>query len=354
MGRHRVKVAAALAALLATAGLAAGCGGGDEATQNEATTAQEGGTTLTVYSGREEEIVEPLFASFEEATGIAVEVRYGDSAELAATIAEEGDGSPADVFFAQDAGALGAVAATGLLAELPAGILERVDERYRASDGRWVGTSGRVRVLAYNTDAVAEDDLPGSVLELTDPRWKGKIGLPPTNASFQAFVTAMRLSIGDEETRRWLEGIKANEPKLYEKNGPVLEALAAGEIEVGLVNHYYLYLLREEQPDAPVENHFLDPGDPGALVNVAGVGILTGSTELDAATRFVEFLVSDAGQRFYAEEAEEAEYPLVAGIAPREGLPPLDSLAGPDIALDELGAGLEATLELLNEVGFTS
>ncbi len=353
MERHRIKAAAALAALLATAGLAAGCGGGGETSETTATERADG-STLTVYSGREEEIVEPLFALFEQQTGITVEVRYGDSAELAATLAEEGDGSPADVFFAQDAGALGAVASAGLLAELPEEQLGRVDERYRDPDGFWLGTSGRVRVLAYNTDAVSKDELPGSVLELTDPRWRGKIGLPPTNASFQAFVTAMRLSLGDEETRDWLEGIKANEPKLYEKNTPVLEALAAGEIEVGLVNHYYLYLLKEEQPDAPVENHFLDPGDPGALVNVAGVGVLASSDDQEAALRFVEFLVSDAGQRFYAEEAEEAEYPLVAGIAPREGLPSLDSLEGPDIALGELGAGLEATLQLLNEVGFTS
>ncbi|MCC6221950.1 MAG: iron ABC transporter substrate-binding protein [Thermoleophilia bacterium] len=345
----------ALAALLAVAALAAaGCGGDGNDAAGTGTEEQATGETLTVYSGREEEIVAPLFALFEDETGIAVEVRYGDSAELAATLAEEGDGSPADVFFAQDAGALGAVAAEGLLAGLPVDLLERVDERYRDAGGRWVGTSGRVRVLAYNTDAVSHDELPGSVLELTDPRWKGKIGLPPTNASFQAFVTAMRLALGEEETRRWLEGIKANEPKLYEKNSPVLEALAAGEIEVGLVNHYYLYLLKEEQPDAPVDNHFLDAGDPGALVNVAGVGVLAGSDQQEAALAFVRFLLSDAGQRFYAEEAEEAEYPLVAGVAPREGLPSLESLQGPDISLAELGAELEATLELLNEVGLTS
>lgn len=344
----------ARSALLAAAALAvAGCGGA--ANEAAGTRAEEAtGTTLTVYSGREEEIVAPLFEMFEDETGIAVEVRYGDSAELAATLAEEGDGSPADVFFAQDAGALGAIAAEELLAELPADLLERVDERYRDAGGRWVGTSGRVRVLAYNTDAVSHDELPGSVLELTDPRWKGKIGLPPTNASFQAFVTAMRLAIGDEETRRWLEGIKANEPKLYEKNSPVLEALAAGEIEVGLVNHYYLYLLEQEQPDAPVDNHFLDAGDPGALVNVAGAGVLAGSDDQEAALAFVRFLLSDTGQRFYADEAVEAEYPLVAGVAPREGLPSLDSLRGPDISLAELGAELEATLELLNEVGLTS
>ncbi|MEX0674515.1 MAG: ABC transporter substrate-binding protein, partial [Gaiellaceae bacterium] len=193
--------------------------------------------------------------------------------------------------------------------------------------------------------------LPDSILGFTDPRWRGKIGFPPTNASFQAFVTAMRLSLGDERTREWLEGIKANQPKLYEKNLPTVEAVGRGEVEVGFVNHYYLFLAKEENPDLPVANHYLRAGDPGALVSVAGVGILEKS---DAAERFVEFLLSDEGQRFYAEEAEEAEYPLVAGIEPREGLPALAELQGPEIELDELGPELARTLELLNEVGFTS
>ncbi len=326
---------------------AAGCGGDDESPA-------ESGGTLTIYSGREEELVAPLYQQFEQQTGIQVEVRYGDSAELAATIAEEGDNSPADVFFAQDAGTLGAVAEEGLLAQLPGDVLDRVDERYRDPEGRWVGTSGRARVVAYNTEAVSEDDLPDTIFGFTDPTWKGRIGLPPTNASFQAFVTALRLVEGEDRAREWLEGIKANDPKFYEKNTPVLEALAAGEIDVGFVNHYYLFLLKEEQPDAPVANHFLGGGDPGALVNVAGAGIVEGTDDHAAAQRFVEFLVSDPGQRFYAESAEEAEYPLVEGLAAREGLPPLESIQGPDIALGDLGRELEKTLELLNELGFTS
>jgi iron(III) transport system substrate-binding protein len=335
-------IACALALSLASS---AACGGENGSSAD--------GDTLTVYSGREEEIVEPLFERFEAKSGIELEVRYGDSAELAATLAEEGDNSPADVFFAQDAGSLGAVADDGRLTELPSEIIERVDERYRDPEGRWVGTSGRARVVAYNTDAVGEDELPDTISGFADPRWKSKIGLPPTNASFQAFVTAMRLSHGEERTREWLEDVRANEPKFYEKNLHVLEALAAGEIEVGFVNHYYLGLLKEEQPNAPVANHFLRAGDPGALVNVAGVGIVDGADE-DAARRFVEFLLSDEGQRFYPEEAEEAEYPLVPGVTGPEGLPPLDELQGPDIALGELGPELERTLELLNELGYTS
>ena len=343
-----MKQLAILAAALAL-GLAACGGSGEEAT----TTAEVAGTTLTVYSGREEEIVEPLFEAFEAETGIKVDVRYGDSAELAATIAEEGDNSPADVFFAQDAGALGAVAQAGQLTQLPQSTLERVQERYRDPGGHWVGTSGRVRVIVYNTDALSEDELPSSVLELADPKWKGKLGIAPTNASFQAFVSAMRLALGEEQTRAWLQAVMENEPKFYEKNSQIVEAVATGEVELGLVNHYYLGLLKEEQPDAPAANLFLSGDDPGALVNVAGAGILSSAENPEAARQFVDFLLTDESQRFYAEEAEEAEYPLVAGVEAAAGLPPLDSLEGPDVPLGDLGAELEQTLLLLNELGYT-
>lgn len=332
-----------LAVLLGTLALAA-CGGGDEPASD----------ALTVYSGREEELVEPLFERFEDETGIQVDVRYADSAELAATIAEEGDNSPADVFFAQDPGSLGAV--EEYLAELPDDVLNRVDARFRDDKGRWVGTSGRARVIVYNTDELSEAEVPDSVFDLTDPAWKGKIGVAPTNASFQAFVTAMRLDVGEKRTRRWLEELKANEPKFYEKNTPTVEAVASGEIQLGLVNHYYLYLVKEEQPDAPIANKYLPGDDPGALVSVAGAGILDGADNPDAAERFVEFLLADEQQRFYTEEAEEAEIPLVEGIEPREGVPTLEELAdrGPDVDLSEFGAQLDRTLELLNETGYTS
>jgi iron(III) transport system substrate-binding protein len=330
-----MKRTAGLVVLVTTAAIA-GCGGSDD--------------TLTVYSGREEELVAPIFELFTDETGIDVEVRYGDSAELAATIAEEGGNSPADVFFAQDPGSLGAVESQ--LDLLPSTLLDRVEDRFRDAGGRWVGTSGRSRVLVYNTEALSEDEVPDSVFELVDPRWDGRIGFAPTNASFQAFVTAMRLSVGDEATRQWLLDLEELSPKVYEKNTPIVEAAAAGEIDVGLVNHYYLYLVREEQPDAPVENHFLEPGDPGALVSVAGAGVLSSSDQGDDAERFVEFLLSDEGQRFYVEEAEEAEYPLVAGIEPKPGLPPLDELDGPDVDLTSFGTEHEATVELLRETGY--
>jgi iron(III) transport system substrate-binding protein len=334
-----LKALAALATLVAVLA-AAGCGGSSD------------GGSLTVYSGREEELVEPLFERFEQETGVHVDVRYGESAELAATIAEEGDNSPADVFFAQDPGSLGSV--DPQLKQLPADILDRVEPAFRDDGGRWVGTSGRSRVLVYNTEELSENELPQSVFDLTDPTWKGRIGIAPTNASFQAFVTAMRLSAGEERTRKWLEDLKRNDPKTYEKNAPVVEAVASGEIDVGLVNHYYLYLVKEEQPDAPIANHFFEAGDPGALVSVAGAGVLAGASNSEDAERFVEFLLSDESQRFYVDEAEEAEYPLVDGIEPKQGLPPIAQLKGPNVDLSSCGPELQQTVELLRETGYLS
>lgn len=329
-----------LIALLALGALPlalAACGGDD--------------STLTVYSGREEDIVAPLFEKFEKETGIAVDVRYGDSTELAAQILEEGDNTPADVFFAQDAGSLGSLG--DRLAKLPDGVLARVPS-YRDPDGRWVGTSGRVRVVAYNTESYDEKELPDTIFGYTKDPFSGRVGYAPTNASFQAFVTAMRLSEGDDKTREWLQALKASGAKPYEKNLQILEAIAAGEIDVGFVNHYYLSLLKNEQPDAPVANHFLSAGDPGALVNVAGVGVIDGSAHADDAARFAAFLLADENQRYYAEEAVEAEYPLVEGVSPKAGLPPLSSLRGGNVPLEALGGELEKTLELLSEVGITA
>jgi len=305
--------------------------------------------TLTVYSGRSESLVGPLIERFEAATGVDVEVKYGDTAELASTILEEGTASPADVYVAQDAGALGAVASEGRLAMLPSHVLDRVDARFRSPDGEWVGISGRARVAAFDSRAVADPDLPDSILDFTDPSWKGRLGWAPTNGSFQAFVTALRIVEGDDTARAWLEGIKANEPKAYEGNDAIIAALAAGEIEVGFVNHYYaLRQAAEQGPRFPVENHFFTGGDPGGLVNVAGAGVLTTSANPTAALALIEFLLSDDAQAYFADETYE--YPLVAGVEADDRLEPLDEIESPDIDLSDL-ADLRGTLDLLSEVG---
>jgi iron(III) transport system substrate-binding protein len=304
---------------------------------------------LTVYSGREEEYVARLYDMFERDTGIELEPRYGDSAELAATLMEEGDASPADVFFSQDAGSLGAVAEAGMLAPLDEEVLQRVEPRFRSPDGLWTGTSGRARVAAYNTEQVDENDLPDSITGFTDPKWKGRIGFPPTNSSFQAFVAAMILTEGESATRAFLEGLIDNDPKFFEDNEATTRAVADGEIDVGFVNHYYLYEVEAEEGSIPVANHFFSHGDPGALVNAAGVGILRSAANEGAAERFVDFLLSSKAQSYFAREIWE--YPLAAGVDPSAGLLPLQEIESPDIDLSDLGGSLERALHLLAETG---
>jgi iron(III) transport system substrate-binding protein len=303
---------------------------------------------LVVYSGRSEELVGPILEQFEEETGTDVEVRYGDTAEMANLILTEGENSPADVFFAQDAGALGAVAGEGMLAALPDEVLDQVEPRFRSPNGEWVGISGRSRVVAYNTDNVSEDELPDTIFGFTEPEWSGRIGWAPTNGSFQAFVTALRVLEGDDRAREWLEGIQANEPSVYEGNNPALDAVISGEIDVAFINHYYLMQRLAEDPDVPAANYFLTDGDPGALVNVAGVGVLATSDDTDAAQAFVEFLLGSEAQAYFADETKE--YPLVDGVAPDPALPPLAEIGTPDIDLSDL-SDLEGTLELLQDVG---
>jgi iron(III) transport system substrate-binding protein len=307
-----------------------------------------GAAGLTIYSGRSEELVAPLIEQFRTASGIDVQVKYGDTAELASTILEEGDVSPADVFFAQDGGALGAIAAEDRLTTLPSPVLDLVDPRFRSDDGQWVGVSGRARVAVYNTAELEAADMPDSILDFTDPAWKGRLGWAPTNGSFQAFVTALRVLEGEDAARAWLEGVQANEPRVYEGNDPALLAVGAGEIDVAFINHYYLMRKLAEEPGFPAANHFFGAGDPGALVNVAGAGILTTAPHAEAALEFVEFLLTDESQEYFAEET--FEYPLVAGIEADSKLVPLEDIDSPDIDLSDL-ADLEGTLALLQEVG---
>ncbi len=306
------------------------------------------GDVLTIYSGRSSELVDPLLEQFADDRGIDIEVRYGQTAELAAQILEEGDNSPADVFYAQDAGALGALADEERLAELPDDLLERVPEPFRSPDEVWIGTSGRARVLVYNPDLVEEDELPDSVHDLTAPEWEGRIAWAPPNGSFQAFVTGLRVLEGDDAARSWLEGIRDNDPEEFPSNIPIVQAVGNGEVPVGLVNHYYVPRLTSEDPDLRAENHFFPGGDPGALVNVAGAGIVSTTDRTDAAREFVDYLLDESSQQYFAEET--FEYPLVEGADPHPSLPPLDSLEPPDIDLSNID-DLQGTLRMLEDVG---
>ena len=308
---------------------------------------------LVVYSGRSESLIQPIIDQFSEVTGIDVDVRYGDTAELAATLLEEGENSPADVFYAQDPGGLGAVQAAGLLTELSTDTLAKVPARFADQNKQWVGLSGRARVVVYNTKVIPDPatQLPRDLWGFTDPVWKGRIGWAPTNGSFQAMVTAMRAVWGEAETREWLMAIQANEPVVYEKNTPIVAAVGAGEVEVGLVNHYYLYrFIAEEGESFPARNYFLPDGGPGSLIMISGAGILKNADHAANAQKFIDFLLSAPGQQYFT--AQTYEYPVVDGVAISPLLQPLAELdaAAVSIPLNDL-SDLPGTAALLSELG---
>ena len=303
--------------------------------------------SLTIYSGRVEALVGPIIEQFENLTGIKVGVKYAGTTELAATLQEEGDKTPADVFFAQDPGGLGAI--EDMLAPLPEEILTKAPAWARSPQGKWVGISGRARTVVYNTEKLTEADLPDDMWGFMDPKWKGRIGWAPTNASFQTMVTAMRVLWGEEKTQQWLEDIQANDPKVYPKNTPQVAAAAAGEIDVGFVNHYYLHrFIAEEGESFPARNYHPRSGGPGAIIIVAGAGILSTAENRDNAEKFLEFMLSPVAQQFFA--SQTFEYPLVEGVKTSLVLVPLAEINRPNIALKDI-ADLEGTVALLRETG---
>ncbi len=308
-----------------------------------------GEEALTVYSGRTENLVGPIIDDFTATTGLDVKVRYLDSAEMALLVQEEGEGTPADVVISQSPGALGYLTDLGLLATLPDTTLERVAPGFRNADGQWVGMSGRVRTLVYNTDLVLTEELPDSVFDLTDRAYAGRVALAPTNGSFQDFVTAMREQYGDDVAGDWLDGMAANNARPYADNTSIVQAVARGEVPMGLVNHYYNERALAEDPSLSSQNFFFPDGDIGSLLIATGAAIPVASDRSDDAQTLVDFLLSEQAQTFFSEET--FEYPLASDASAADVLPPLDSLEYATYDLDALGGGLGRTLELIEASG---
>ena len=303
---------------------------------------------LTIYSGRGENLIGPVLQQAEQALGLKINTRYGNSAQMALAILEDGKNTRADLFLAQESGALGALVREKRFVPLPEDLLNQVDRRYRSPQGFWVGISGRSRVIDYNTRLVKPGELPKSIYELIQPRWKGQVGWAPANGSFQAFVTAMRLLGGDDKTLAWVKAMKQNGARNYPSNAPIVEALGRGEIQLGLVNNYYLHRFTAENPNFPVAHHYTK-GDPGALVLVSGAGVLdVAGDRREAALRVIGYLLSAPAQTHFAQTNNE--YPLAAGVSAEPGRIPLSELDPPDIDLSRL-EDLEGTLKLIESAG---
>jgi iron(III) transport system substrate-binding protein len=304
---------------------------------------------ITLYSGRIPAAIGPAVDMYEEQADRDVQVRFAETADLAATLVEEGDASPADVFFAQEPGAIAAVAEAGLLAKLPQDILDRVPAQYRDPEGRWVGVTGRARVIAYNRDVVKRSELPPSPFGLTDPKWKDRVGWSPASSSMQEYVTALRAKYGDERTRQWLGEMVDNGAVAFPDNVTIRDAIAKGEIDVGLINHYYVaQAISEEGPDYPVAVYF-PPGGLGSLMLLTSVGVLESSDRKPEAFAFVRSLLSKKSQAFFTSSSKE--YPLAKGSKPDSSLSvPIDKVPVSDSSLVDLKE-LQGTIELMKESG---
>ena len=319
----------------------------DHGGSNSSSSTTSDAGALVIYSGRSEKLVGPIIDQFRTATDIDVSVKYGKTSEIAALLLEEGSKSPADVFISQDPTGFGVVG--DLLAVSPSDIQESIPEWARSKDGKWIGISGRTRVVVYNTDLLKPEDVPSSMEAFTDPEWNGLIGWAPTNGSFQAMVTAMRMLWGEERTREWLQGIKDNNPKEYPKNTPTVDAVAKGEVSVGFVNHYYLYrFIAEHGEKFSARNKHLGKDDPGSVILASGVGILGTSDNTSNAEKFVRFLLSEPTQQYFA--SQTYEYPMVEGVKIHPLLEPLSEINKADIDLASL-SDLSGTQALLRDLG---
>ena len=306
--------------------------------------------TLVIYSGRKESLVSEIISEFVLTSGVKVDVRYANSAELAGTLILEGANSPADIFFSQDPISLGKVAKEGFFDQLPPKILENVPNWANDKNNYWVGTSGRSRSLVVDIRNVEDSELPNDIYGLADEKFRNRLGLAPTNSSFIAMVACMIELDGEEKVLDWLTKINGLGYKEYPKNSPQVAAVVSGELDIGMINHYYTLRVLAENGDEPIKNVYLNEGC-GAMVMPAGVGILSSSQNKSAALAFIEFLHSKSVQETFTNTVYE--FPLVVGIQPNTLLPDINSLnTPPSLDWSVLSLWQEKAVELIAQAGF--
>ncbi|MWG33628.1 extracellular solute-binding protein [Halomarina oriensis] len=307
---------------------------------------------ITVFSGRGEPLVAALFDYMDDLyPDLTITPRYDGSTALVNRIQSEGENSAADVFFSVNAGSLGQLADAGRAGELPSEVVDLPEEEFTDPDGMWVGTSGRARTVPYNTDTFGEGDVPNDIFAFPDAeQFDGVMGWAPSYGSFQAFVTAMRILNGEEETRAWLEGMLESGVQEYGDEFTIAQRIADGEIQAGFTNHYYIQRVLDSRPDAPLATAFTE-NDAGSVFNVAGACTVDTAADPEMAANFVRHLLSAEAQEYFI--AETFEYPVIPEAEPIGDLPPVEDLQPPqDLDLSQL-ADIQPTLELLREVGIT-
>jgi iron(III) transport system substrate-binding protein len=304
---------------------------------------------ITVYNAQHEELLEEIAPKFTEETGINVELRHGSDLELANQIVQEGEASPADVFLTENSPAMSLVESNGLFAPLDPPTLAQVPSQFSASGGEWMGFVARSTVLVYNTDAVSEDELPSSIMELADPEWDGRVAFSPSGADFQAIVSAVLELEGEDAAADWLDGLAEN-GSVYDGNDVVLEAVNSGEVDTGIIYHYYWYRDQVESGDNSDSSqlHFFDDQDPGAFVSVSGAGVLASTDKQDDAQTFVKYLSSEPGQQALA-DSYALEYPLNQAVQLDPPVKPFDELEPPQINVSSLNGPKVA--ELMQNAG---
>ena len=314
------------------------------------TCAGSNGREVTVYSGRTENLIGPTLEAFACETGTEVAVRWGSSTDLALLLAEEGDRTPADVFLSRSPGPVGFLEADALLGSIDDDVLALVGPDSRSKSGTWVGFSGRKRVLVHNLDAVPSEELPESVFDLTDARYRGRVAIPATNGSFVDWFTVFRDQYGSDVASQWLNNMVANDARYYPNNRSIVEAAGRGEIDMGLVNHYYQYQEAAAAGDRHrAANHDLADDDIGSLLIITAATITAGSDNRQAANELIGYLLSEPVQRYFSRET--FEYPLAAGVEPADVLPPLKALEIGSVDFDGLGGGFAETIAIIEASG---
>jgi iron(III) transport system substrate-binding protein len=299
---------------------------------------------ITLYNGQHGQTTDALVARFETLTGISVSVRSNDEAVLAAQISQEGSNSPADVVYTGNSPALEYLQEKGMLAPVPASTLAHTPRAYSSPRGDWVGVSARVSVLVYNTHLLKPSDLPGSVMQLADPKWKGKLALAPAETDFQPVVTSVARTFGDAKALSWLTALKANAGShSYPNNETVANEVNLGQAALGVVDQYYWYRERAQVGASGMHSAiaYFAPRDPGYVLDVSGAGVLKSSTHRTQARKLLAFLVSAQGQQIIA-RSDSFEYPLASGVKTAQPETPFAQLRPNPIAVAGLGDGATA------------